>query len=80
MSHSEVSRSLNPKSNGIGLYICDKISNALNGSITVTSKEGDGAKFEIVFEAEKVRNELQPESLLQPRIGGRLAPNKKINN
>ena len=71
---------MNPKSHGIGLYICGKISNALNGQITVTSSEGYGAKFEIVFKAKKARQNLQPELLLTslPRLGGRLAPNQKL--
>ena len=41
----EKSKKLNSKSNGLGLSICNKIAQSLQGKILVTSKLNEGTEF-----------------------------------
>ncbi len=41
----ETSKKVNSKSHGLGLSICDKIAQSLNGRIVVSSKVNEGTEF-----------------------------------
>ncbi len=46
------SKSLNTKSNGLGLSICQKIAENMGGKILVESKQDEGTEFTLQFVAE----------------------------
>jgi signal transduction histidine kinase len=54
VTSDEESKKLNQQSHGIGLSICDKISNALGGTLSVQSELGKGATFTYRFKCEVV--------------------------
>ena len=51
-TQNTMSRALNSSSNGLGLYICQKIACGLNGNITCKSSLGAGSIFTFSFIAE----------------------------
>lgn len=60
--------SLNPKGNGLGLYICRLICRNLGGDITVDSIQGSGCTFTIRVGVERVP-EHDLDGLLSPQRG-----------
>ena len=54
VTSDEESKSLNQQSHGIGLSICDKISNALGGTLSVKSELGKGATFTYRFKCQVI--------------------------
>jgi two-component system sensor histidine kinase BarA len=54
VTSDEESKKLNQQSHGIGLSICDKISNALGGTLSVQSELGKGSTFTYRFKCEVV--------------------------
>ena len=49
-SNLQEHRQMNPTGRGLGLSICKSLVEKMGGKITVESEEGQGSKFNIVFE------------------------------
>jgi signal transduction histidine kinase len=62
------SKQLNKNSYGLGLCICQKIANGLQGTIFVDSMKGKGSTFTFQFIADKVL-ELKEEHVVLERRG-----------
>lgn len=51
----DLSRQMNPSTHGLGLYVCEKISKALGGEISVTSQMDQGSTFKFIFQAKRIK-------------------------